>query len=212
MFAPKPYREDDVAILHALIEEATLGTLVTGGAKESAAPGLVASHLPFMLDRNRGPLGTLIGHVDRRNPQWRLLDSQAELLVTFLGPDTGVSAGWYGTTPRVPTWLYTTVHCYGTARLVQDADGLRDMVVQLSERMEPPGSAWSGGQVETYIDKLLGGIVGFEIDITRLEGQRRLAQQNGPDDRRRVLAALEAGTHRQRHVAEAMRRLDQPAE
>lgn len=208
MFAPSPYREDDVAVLHALIEDATLGTLVTLGAADSEAPGLVASHLPFMLDRARGRCGTLIGHVDRRNPQWRILEAQDGLLVTFLGPDTGVAAGWYDSAPRVPTWLYTTVHCHGTARLVRGAPDVRDMVVRLSEMMEPPGSAWSGAQVEAYIDKLLGGIVGFEIEIARIEGQQRLAQQNRQDDRQRVLTALEAGTPRQRHVAEAMRRLD----
>ncbi len=202
MFAPKEFQEHDLGVMHGLIEDIRLGTLLTA----SSGFGLSGCHVPFLLDRERGPNGVLIGHVDRRNPQWRVLQSGEEALVTFLGPDANVSAGWYGTSPRVPTWLYVAVHCYGHATMVMDADGLRHMVVRLSEANEPEDTGWASSQVDQYIDKLLHGIVGFEIPIARIEGQVRMGQHNKSDDRRRVHAALAAGTPRQRRTAEMMRR------
>lgn len=202
MFSPQEFQERDLGILHGLIEEVRLGTLLT-----VAASSIAGSHIPFLLDRERGPNGTLIGHVDRRNTQWQVLAQGGETLVTFLGPDASVSAGWYGTSPRVPTWLYASVHCYGRATMVEDADRLRQMVVRLSEVMEPAGTPWAPSQVEGYIDRLLRGIVGFEIGIERIEGQVRMGQHNRPDDRRRVHAAMEAGTPRQQRTADAMQRL-----
>ncbi|KDC14839.1 FMN-binding domain protein, partial [Bordetella bronchiseptica E014] len=42
----------------------SFATLVTHGDQ-----GLQATHLPFLLDPLRGPHGTLISHLARRNPQ-----------------------------------------------------------------------------------------------------------------------------------------------
>lgn len=209
MFIPREFQEHDQAVLHGIIEEVRLGTLLTSGLPggDGTAAPIIGSHIPFMLDRTRGSNGTLIGHVDRRNPQWQILEQGAQALVTFLGPDSNVSAGWYGTSPRVPTWLYAAVHCYGHATMVQEADGLRRMVVKLSAMMEPDGSAWAPSQVDAYTERLLCGIVGFEIPIERIEGQVRMGQHNGADDRRRVQAALAAGTPRQQRMADAMQRL-----
>jgi transcriptional regulator len=201
MHAPEPYLETDVGIAHDLIEQIRLGTIVT------AAPTLLASHVPFMIDRTRGARGMLIGHVDRANPQWRAMADGTELLVTFLGPDAYVSPSWYGTGPRVPTWLYATVHVAGRPRLVEDTAGLEKMVVDLCTTMEPDESPWRPAQVGAYIDRLLGGIVGFEIDIARIETQLRLAQQNSADDRAAVRAALGQGSLQDRRVAELMARL-----
>lgn len=205
MFAPLEFQEHDCEVMHDLIEEVRLGTLLTVGPDGSGV-GIVGSHIPFLLDRTRGPNGTLIGHVDRRNEQWRVLEHGEEALVTFLGPDANVPAGWYGTRPRVPTWLYVAVHAYGRAAMVTDAPGLLRMVVELSEVMEPEETLWAPSQVEGYIDRLLAGIVGFEIPITRIEGQVRMGQHNAPGDRRRVHDALHGGTPRQKRAAEMMRR------
>jgi transcriptional regulator len=203
MFVPPLFQEHDLAILHGLIEEIRLGTLITAGHER----GIVGSHIPFLLDASRSAHGTLIGHVDRRNEQWRALENGDEVLVMFLGPDSPVAAGWYGSEPRVPTWLYVAVHAYGRPVMVSDAAELRRMVVDMSMAMEPASSAWAPGQVDQYIDRLMAGIVGFEIPIDRLEGQLRLGQQNTQADRQRVHDSLASGTPRQTQVAELMQRL-----
>lgn len=57
------------------------------------------------------------------------------------------------------------------------------------------------------MEKLLPGIVGFHIEITDIKTQLRLAQQNGVDDRLKVLAALLRGGSAQQQVAELITRL-----
>jgi transcriptional regulator len=37
--------------------------------------GFIANPVPFLLDRSRGPFGTLSGHVSRADPVWRELGS-----------------------------------------------------------------------------------------------------------------------------------------
>ena len=203
MFSPPLYRVSDPVVAWSLIEDVRLGTLVTAGSTP-----LVGSHIPFMLDRDAGPHGTLIGHLDRGNPQWRALEAGEEAMITFLGPDSYVSASWYGKMPRVPTWYYAAVHAYGRAVMVEDPLVLRRMIVDLSLLMEPPGSVWRPDAVDAYIDRLTAGIVGFWILIERLDTQLRAGQQNRLDDKRRVRAALSAGDHRQARAGEMVERYD----
>ena len=206
MFIPDEYRLDDAATAYALIEEIRTGSLVTvtpGGLPE-------VSHLPFLADPPgavSGAGGTLTGHVDRRNAQWRSLAADPRCLVTFLGPQAHVSPSWYGTRPRAPTWLYVAVHVHGTATLVHDPQALRAMVERLSRELEPAGSGWEPGQIVPYTERLMQYIAGFTIAIERIETQVRLGQTNTPDDRRRVLASLSEGGPGARQVAALIRRL-----
>ena len=48
--------------------------------------GLVINHVPFWLDRQNGPNGTLVGHVARANPVWRTLGAATASVVVFQGP------------------------------------------------------------------------------------------------------------------------------
>ncbi|OYU86849.1 MAG: transcriptional regulator [Bradyrhizobiaceae bacterium PARB1] len=200
MYIPTLFRSDDRETAFDLIEEIRLGSLV------SADPEIQVSHLPFMIDRMPGAMGRLIGHCARANPQWKSFGGEGEVLVVFLGPQTYVSPDWYGTRPRAPTWLYASVHVWGRSRLVDERDATRDMVVRLSEEMEPPSSAWSTESIAPYTEKLLPGIVGFHIDITSIQTQLRLGQQNTLDDRRRVHGALSNGDMSQRLVGRLMER------
>ncbi|HUR55995.1 MAG TPA: FMN-binding negative transcriptional regulator, partial [Gemmataceae bacterium] len=64
MYVPPHFAVADRDTLHAFIERHSFGLLVShaGGAP-------FASHLPFLLERDDGPHGTLIGHMARANPQ-----------------------------------------------------------------------------------------------------------------------------------------------
>lgn len=185
MYIPAAFNEQSPQIAFDLIEEIRLGSLITQGRP------MLVSHIPFMVDRDRGDHGTLIGHVSKANPQWEHLTENAEVLATFLGPNAYISPSWYATSPRAPTWTYISVHVYGKATLVRAEPELTAMVARLSNTMEPSDSSWSfSGLPEAHVAKLVKGIVGFEITITRIETQLRLGQNNSVEDRRRVGAAL----------------------
>jgi transcriptional regulator len=191
MYIPHHFREDELPVLHALIEQTGLATLVT-----STASGLVGTHLPILLARSRGPSGTLYGHVARANLQWRdsLPDSQA--LAIFLGPQAYISPNWYATTRQtgkvVPTWDYAAVHAYGKAVFFDDPARLREIVTELTEKHELGfARPWKVEDAPAdYIESSLHAIVGFEMEIQRLEGKWKLNQNHPLENREGVIAGL----------------------
>lgn len=198
MYTPAPFRHEDAELAWRIVEDIRLGCLITAQGE------LLASHLPFLVDRaQNGPI-VLTGHMARANQQWRVLQ-EAEVLINFLGPNTHVSPRWYATTPRAPTWNYVAVQVHGRARLIEAPEALRSMTLRLSNLMEPADSPWQAETLDpAYFSRLIPSIIGFEIVVSRVETQLRLSQQNAEEDRTRVRAALEAGTVRERQVAEAM--------
>ena len=116
------------------------------------------------------------------------------MLTIFHGPHAYISPSWYASGPSVPTWNYVDVHAYGTVRLVEDADWLRQLLRRLSERHEARSPVpWRMQDLpETYLKGMLKGIIGLDIAVTRLEGKYKLSQNRPAADRPRVIAALEA--------------------
>jgi transcriptional regulator len=205
MYIPSAFRADDRALLYDLIERHGFGTLVT---VIDGTP--FATHLPFLLDRERG---LLLGHVARANPHWRALGGPAESLAIFQGPHGYVSPSWYATAPAVPTWNYAAVHVYGPARPLDDEARLLDLLGRLVARYESGRRRpWAMDLPADYRKKMLHGIVGFEVPITRVEGKLKLSQNRPAEDRQRVIDELAAGGAEEQALAEFMRRFAPPPE
>ncbi len=68
---------------------------------------------------------------------------------------------------------------------------------------------WSVDQVGDYAQRILPGIVAFEIRLSRLEGKFKLNQNRAPEDRRAVMERLERSEEpEQRAVGALMRERD----
>jgi len=165
------------------------------------------THLPFMVDPDRGGMGTLIAHMARANPHWRAFEGAAPSLVVFTGPHAYISPAWYREQATVPTWNYTMVHAEGTPRLVDDREQLRAMVMRLVAQHEGPlGNPWDVSKAKAAMETELAGIMGFEIPIERIEGKFKLNQNRSAEDRWGVVHALEASNHPdEREIARLMR-------
>jgi transcriptional regulator len=188
MYIPNSFREDDRSLLHDLMRQHNFGILVT---QRDGTP--FATHLPFLLDAERGSHGTLLAHMARANPQWRDFAAGQAALVIFQGPHAYVSPSWYEVAPSVPTWNYAVIHAYGVPRIVEDRSALRQMLKTLVDTHESMFERpWRMELPEDYLDKMMHAIVGFEIAITRLEGKLKLSQNRGENDRQRVAEALAA--------------------
>lgn len=200
MYLPASFVEDDHTALHDFLDANSFGVLVTHGAT-----GLTASHLPFLLERAAGAHGTLVGHVARANPQWKDCDG-AETLAIFSGPHTYISPTWYQTDLTVPTWNYIAVHAYGRVQWTEDPAELREIVDRSVERYERSQPVpWRLTAPQDFVDKLLAQIVGFRIEITRLEGKWKLNQNHPVERRERVIAVLrDQNTEDARAIADAM--------
>lgn len=186
MYVPSAFSETDVAKLHAFITRHSFGMLI---APVDGAP--FATHVPFLLDPAAGPQGALLGHMAKANPHWRNLEGQQALAI-FTGPHAYISPTWYEAENVVPTWNYTAVHAYGTIRLTHDADALtkilQDSVALYESSMPTP---WSFDPASTTIQKLLPQIVGFRIEIDRLEGKFKLNQNQSVERQENVIQALQ---------------------
>lgn len=192
MYTPPAFRQNDLALLHQQINACPLATLVNQGAN-----GLQASHLPLLLAADEGEFGTLYGHFARANPHWREL-LQGETLAIFQGPQAYISPAWYPSKAEhgkaVPTWNYIAVHARGQAQLIEDSEGLLQLVSRLSAQHEAGREQpWAVSDAPTdYIDTMLRAIVGFALPIQRLEGQWKLSQNRTAADRDGVHKGLSA--------------------
>jgi transcriptional regulator len=203
MYIPKSYREEDLPTLHAMMRAYNFAALV------SVVEGrLYATHLPFMVDTERGPYGTLVAHMARANDQWRYLEPEDEAMVIFQGPHDYITPSWYTTPVAAPTWNYAAIHAYGKPRLIHDAAHLRPMVSQLAAQHEAAfARPWTAEQAESIMDNMLKAIVGLEIEIERLEGKYKFSQNRSAEDQQGVIAGLERTDSPQAHeVAAVMRR------
>ena len=191
MYLPAYHRLEDREEMLSLIEGNPLGTWVChdGGS-------MVVNHLPFHLDRSRGPNGSLIGHVARGNGIWRALTASMPSVAVFRGPQAYITPGWYpgklADGKVVPTWNYSVVHAHGVARPIEDRAWLRDMLDRLTAQQESGRDVpWALRDAPAdYIEAMLRGIVGIEIPVDRLEGKLKVSQDEAWADRRGTVAGL----------------------
>jgi transcriptional regulator len=183
MYNSKPHQEHDLERLHQHMRETRLAVLVSHGEQ-----GLLATHLPVLLDTQEGEFGTVYAHLARANRQWQDLEQGAEALLVFPGADAYVSPSYYPSkaeTPKVvPTWNYLAVHAYGTAKVIHDAAPLLQIVSRLTDRHEQGRSApWKVADAPAdYLDGMLRAIVGIRLPIARLQGARKLSQNRTAED------------------------------
>ena len=192
MYVPPLFKEDRIDVLHDAIRRTGLATLVT-----LAADGLIASHVPMLLDPDPAPYGTLIGHLARPNPQAHGAVPGVQGLAIFQGPDVYITPSWYATKREngkvVPTWNYFAIHAHGPVEFFDDTERLRDVVTRLTEREEQArADPWAVSDAPAaFIDGMLKGIVGFALPIARLEGKWKMSQNRPAQDRAGVVAGLE---------------------
>lgn len=194
MYTPKHFAMDGLSDQHALIEANDFGVLVSTGAD-----GLFATHIPFMLKRDEGSVGTLYAHMARANPHTKLIGSEA--LAIFSGPHAYVSPGWYSERAiNVPTWNYSAVHCYGVPQAL-GGDPLDHLKIMAARYEGQRTRGWSVDELEAEIrESLPRGIISFRMEITRIEGKAKLSQNKPRDERVRVIEGLKAdGAHALAH-------------
>jgi transcriptional regulator len=193
MYQPAHHREDRLEVQHALIRAFPLGILVTVGPS-----GLVANHVPFLIDPEASKLGTLRAHIARANLLWREFDPAQEALVIFQGAERYITPSWYETKREtgkvVPTWNYTVVHAYGPMKVIEDQAWLRRQIEDLTRFNEAArAERWAVTDApDSFVAAMARGIVGIEIEIARIEGKWKVSQNRPESDRRGVVEGLRA--------------------
>lgn len=187
MYLPAAFQQVDRGLLTECIERYSFGVLTSAGAS-----GPEASHLPFLYDPEAGPYGTLISHMAKSNPHWRYADGET-VLVIFSGPDAYISPAWYAAENVVPTWNYVAVHATGKFEPVFDPEEILDIVQRTVVRYEASrATPWTFDATTEFAQRLAQMVVGFRIELTRLDGKWKLSQNHAIERRRGVLRGLEA--------------------
>ncbi|ASF46156.1 FMN-binding negative transcriptional regulator [Methylovulum psychrotolerans] len=192
MYQPTQFVQPSIAVMHELMRQRPLATLVT-----LASDGLNANLIPLHLSDAPTPFGTLRGHVARANPLWTDINPAVEVLAVFHGPDAYISPSWYATkqdTGRVvPTWNYTVVQAYGHLQVIDDAQWLRAQLAALTDHNEAGfAEPWAVADAPPeFTEQLLAAIVGIELVITRLSGKWKVSQNQPAVNQASVMAGLQ---------------------
>lgn len=202
MFVPAANRIEDGHQISSLVAQARTAQFVTVGADGVPA----ATLLPIIWSDD-----VVIAHMAKANRQWRDITPHSPCLLICSGPDAYISPSWYASKAEhgrvVPTWNYAAVHLTGTVTVHQDRERLRDIVSRLTDMHEHHrAQPWRVTDApDRFIEGQLGGIVGLEVTVTRVEAKAKYSQNRSEQDRRGVVAGLRGENFTQAtDVADAM--------
>lgn len=193
MYNPSHFQETRLDVLHGLIRQQPLSTLVT-----LTADGLVANHIPLYLRFDGTGQGTLVGHVARANPIWQDFDANTAVLAIFQGPHKYITPRAYATKAEhgkvVPTWNYVTVHARGPLQVQQEPVWIRAQLMDLVTQQEAPApKPWAVDDApREYTDTMIRALVGISIPIVDLSGKWKVSQNQPAVNQASLLQSLRA--------------------
>jgi transcriptional regulator len=188
VYLPQSFAVRDGDAIARLVREHPFATLITTSRDEPQV-----THLPLLRHAGPSPHASLIGHVARANPHWRIFGEGTSLAI-FHGPHAYVSPSWYAEPAvMVPTWNYAVVHVLGRVELVTDRDQTLAILRELTERFESSRAApWRLQLTGSKLDAMVGAIVAFRMTIERIDAKFKLSQNRSAEDQVRVIEALRA--------------------
>lgn len=172
----------------AFMQQFSFATLVTAAGELP-----VATHVPFLVREDAEGL-LLTSHLAKANPQCKDLEC-GTVLVIFTEPHAYISPTHYDHEPSVPTWNYISVHAYGRASIVSDADRVMHILDCTIEQYEAGFKEKWKQFPESYKTGLAGGIVAFDIRVTDLQAKQKLSQNKSEQERKRIIETLSSSAH-----------------
>jgi transcriptional regulator len=138
--------------------------------------------------------GAVQFHLARGNALTKTL-AGSDALIVVNGPDAYVSPDWYDGPDQVPTWNYISIELEGPVRAM-DQEGLIALLDDLSavnEAKLAPKAPWTRDKMDdAKFHKMLGGIVGFEMEVMAWRPTLKLSQNKTEAERLRVADKLES--------------------
>ena len=192
------FRWDDRGAMRAFAAEVGFGMLFL-----TTPDGPRVAHVPFVfLDDDR-----LAFHLARGNAITKHLDS-SEALFVINGPDGYISPDWYGIDDQVPTWNYVALELQGVARKMDQAALIAqaDALSLNQEARLAPKLVWTRDKMgPERFEAMLGGITGFEMEVTAWRSTVKLGQNKSAEVRNAAADGAEAAGNR--GLAHLMRNL-----
>jgi transcriptional regulator len=176
------------------------------GVGEDGFP--VATQVPVLIEQ-RGEKIFLLGHFMRKQEHSVVFAQQKKALVIFSGAHAYISASWYADPKQVSTWNYQAVHAGGLLKFTND-EGLYDLLVKLTRHFEArdDSPALVHKMDEGYLRQNMKAIIGFEIEVSRLQHVYKLSQNRQQRDFREVVNQLGKGDAESQAVAQKMQDIE----
>ena len=201
MYLPPQFNAKDPAHVRELIRTYPFASLISND--DDGLP--FVTPLPLHLVEENG-VTLLLGHCAKPNPHWRYLQARPQAVVTFMGPHAYMTPRVYPDLARVPTWNYLTVHCTVQARLVESFDDKDRLLKHLIHDHDPAYAGQWRALPEDYQQKMMGGIVAFELRVTDVQCKLKV-NQHRPEAHAAMHQAYSAGNDDERALAAWMERL-----
>jgi transcriptional regulator len=177
------FRQITKAVLERFVADTGFG-LIFAASRER----LFAAHAPVLLGDDK-----LRFHLSSANALTAALEKSGTGLAVLTGPHAYISPDWYGAPDQVPTWNYLSAEIEGPVRPMEREQTVV-LLDELAARFEAdlaPKAPWTRAKMNAaHFESLLGGIVGFEMRVERLEGVTKLSQNKSADQVERAAAQL----------------------
>jgi transcriptional regulator len=203
VYLPPQFKAPDPGHALTLMREYPLAQLVS--VDDEGLPWITP--LPLHVQA-RGDALVLLGHVARPNPHWRFLQARPRARVSFMGPHAYMSPAVYPDLARVPTWNYLTVQCTVQATLIDAAHDKDRLLKCLIADHEPAYADQWRAMDPDLAQRLLSGIVAFELAVTDLQCKLKL-NQHRPESHAALHQRYAQGTPDEQALARWMERLGQ---
>ncbi len=184
MYIPKHYENTDKAAILDFMNQYPFATIIT--VKDNFQ---TASHLPFTISERAGDI-ILTAHFAKANAQSEQLTGN-DVLVIFSEPHAYISPKHYESEKNVPTWNYIAVHAYGKGTLISDQQASFEVLGNMINQFEPEYKPQWDRLPMDYKERMLKGIVAFEITVTDLQAKHKLSQNKKETERQNIISDFE---------------------
>lgn len=135
-----------------------------------------SSHIPLLRQTD----GSLFGHVDGGNPQFRGRD-EIRCQIIFMGPSAYIPPEAY-ICSQLPTWNYLAVHMQATVRVSTSIHQNLDILQQTAQKLATNDKSYRVDPTDPRVLKNLPHILGLSIHPISVEGRFKLSQDKTASD------------------------------
>ncbi len=166
-----------------------------------------ATHLPFLV-KQVGDRIILSSHFAKANPQSAdIVNNNA--LVIFTEPHAYISPKHYEKAESVPTWNYLAVHAYGKCILLAGEEKKATLLKETIQFYEEDYLKQWDSLPDDFKQKMMKGIVAFEIIVDDLQAKKKLSQNRTEKERENIIKELNSAENsNEKDIADYMSSLN----
>jgi transcriptional regulator len=184
MYTPKHFQLSDEQEAIDFMQCYSFATIVT--ATDNVP---FATHIPFLVSKRDDKI-VLSSHFAKANPQATEIVGK-DILVIFTEPHAYISPKHYEKETNVPTWNYIAVHAYGKATILSEGEQTANLLAQMISNYEADYLRQWNSLPDEYKQRMMKGIVAFEIIVDDLQGKQKLSQNRTEVERENIINALD---------------------